>query len=111
VKPFAAFKKNVTRAYCWEPVIFHGGRPIPTTDPTVRDFLMAPAVAANITLKRGVVGAKPVEFIRWVLDFLNVEPGDTVDDLFPGSGASQVAIDGYLNRPITDTSTLFGAAS
>lgn len=25
VKPFAAFKKNVTRAYAWEPVILRGG--------------------------------------------------------------------------------------
>ena len=39
VKPFAAFKKNVTRAYAWEPVILRGGRPIPATEPTVRDWL------------------------------------------------------------------------
>ena|ERR1700676_3623538 len=25
VKPFASFKKNVSPAYCWEPVIFMGG--------------------------------------------------------------------------------------
>ena len=52
VKPFAVFKKNVTVAYAWEPVIVRGGRKRPTDMPTVRDW-----VSANITLKRGCPGA------------------------------------------------------
>jgi hypothetical protein len=82
VKPFAAFKKNVTRAYAWEPVIFRGGRPIPMTEPTVRDWVSEP-----ITMRKGFPGAKPAAFCWWVFDFLGMQPDDEIDDLFPGSGA------------------------
>lgn len=47
----------------------------------VRGGLLAP-----ITLKKGLTGAKPEAFCRWVLDLLNFQPGDTLDDLFPGTG-------------------------
>lgn len=80
VKPFASFKPNVNPAYCWEPVIVVGGRKRTREQPTLRDF-----VSANITLKKGLTGAKPKEFCQWVCDFLNVQPGDTVDEIFPGT--------------------------
>ena len=80
VKPFAAFKVNVGVAYAWEPVIVHGGRSRSREQTTVRDWFSAP-----ITLKRGLVGAKPESFCRWILDVLNFLPGDTIDDLFPGT--------------------------
>jgi hypothetical protein len=36
------------------------------------------------------MGAKPQAWTRWVLDMLGYNPEtDTVDDLFPGSGAIQ----------------------
>lgn len=82
VKPFAVFKPNVNPAYAWEPVIFMGGRPFTREDATVRDW-----VAESITLKRGLTGAKPREFCRWVFSLLNAQKGDTLDDLFPGTGA------------------------
>jgi len=82
VKPFASFKPNVNPAYAWEPVIFRGGRKPDRAQPTVRDW-----VAESITLQRGLTGAKPRGFCRWVFAFLNAEPGDTLDDLFPGSNA------------------------
>lgn len=87
VKPFAAFKKNVTRAYAWEPVILRGGRPIPTTMRTVRDWIEAPAVKEPITMRRGFPGAKPAALIYWIFDWLNIQEGDEFVDLFPGSGA------------------------
>jgi hypothetical protein len=82
VKPFASFKPNVNPAYAWEPVIFRGGRKFSRKDATVRDW-----VAGNITLKRGLTGAKPREFCRWVFSLLNAKKGDEMDDLFPGTGA------------------------
>lgn len=82
VKPFAAFKKNVTRAYCWEPLFFWRGRPIPPTQPTVRDFIIEP-----ITMQKGFPGAKPWRVCWWIFDFLNLHPEDEFHDLFPGSGA------------------------
>jgi hypothetical protein len=81
VKPFAAFKRNVRNAYTWEPVILRGGR-VSSKDgaPVTRDHL-----AESITLRRGLTGAKPERFCRWVLDMLGYIDGDQVDDLFPGT--------------------------
>lgn len=81
-KTFAIYKPNVPVAYTWEPVIFRGGRRRGRDEPTVRD-----SVACPIALKRGLTGAKPREFCRWVFDLLGARPGDVLDDLFPGTGA------------------------
>lgn len=81
VKPFAVFKPNVNPAYAWEPVVVRGGRKRGRDVPTVRDW-----VSANITLKKGLVGAKPPGFCDWLFDVLGMEPGDQLDDLFPGTG-------------------------
>lgn len=81
VKPFAIFKPNVGVAYAWEPVIVSGGRKRTRAQDTARDF-----VSANVTLRKGLSGAKPEAFCYWVLQVLNVQPGDTLDDLFPGTG-------------------------
>jgi hypothetical protein len=102
VKPFAAFKPNVNPAYAWEPVIWRGGRKRTRKQDTTRDWL-----AESITLKRGLTGAKPRAFTLWLCDLLNVEPDDTVDDLFPGSGAVQAALNERL-RVQPPPLTLFG---
>jgi hypothetical protein len=81
VKPFAAFKPNVGLAYAWEPVIVRGGRRIGRDQPTVRDWL-----SEGITLRKGLTGAKPERFCRWIFSMLNAGPGDSLDDLFPGTG-------------------------
>jgi hypothetical protein len=81
VKPFAVFKPNVGVAYAWEPVIWRGGRRRTREQGTVRDWF-----AHEITLRKGLTGAKPPGFVHWLLDLLNVQRGDTVDDLFPGTG-------------------------
>jgi hypothetical protein len=82
IKPFCAFKANVTRAYAWEPVIVVPLRERPRTSPTIRDW-----VSAGITMKRGLVGAKPAAFCDWLFEFAGLEPGDEFHDLFPGTGA------------------------
>jgi hypothetical protein len=81
VKPFAVFKPNVNPAYAWEPVFFMGGRKRGRDVPTVVDWM-----ACSITLRKGLVGAKPEAFCNWILDLLGFEPGDTVEDVFPGTG-------------------------
>ena len=97
VKPFASFKPGVTRAYTWEPVIFWRGRDIPRSAPTWRDHLSHP-----ITLRKGLTGAKPAAFCAWVLDGLGWQPGDTLDDLFPGTGIMGDVIAGRLNAPMQE---------
>lgn len=88
VKPFSAFK-HVRVAYGWEPVVVCGGRaPSDPDAPATRDWL-----AENMTLQRGLVGAKPARFNRWVLDLLGYIDGtDTLDDLFPGTGGMAHAL-------------------
>jgi len=92
VKPFCAFKRNVRPAYAWEPVIFRGGRnpvngyraAIPEKNGkqcTPKDFH-----SASITLQKGLTGAKPASFCAWILELLNVQAGDEIVDLFPGTG-------------------------
>lgn len=82
-KSFASFKPGVNPAYTWEPVLWTGGRgKRGRNEPTVRDYHVAP-----ITLRRGVAGAKPETFCRWVFDLLGLTPEDELHDLFPGSGA------------------------
>ena len=88
VKPFAIFKPNVNPTYAWEPVIWRGGRKGDRNRATVRDW-----VSANITLKKGLTGAKPPEFSLWFLDILGYVEGDEIDDLFPGTGAVKAAWD------------------
>lgn len=82
VKPFAVFKPNVGVAYAWEPVIFRGGRKRTRKQPTVRDWM-----SVGITLRRGLVGAKPDAFCYWLFEVFNLRPGDLLADLYPGTGA------------------------
>lgn len=88
VKPFHVFKKGVRPAYAWEPVLFRGGRNKNHPPPpkggkatTPRDW-----VSANITLKKGLVGAKPEPFCFWLFDVLGMTPEDELHDLYPGTG-------------------------
>ena len=98
-KTFGAFKKGVRPAYMWEPVIFRGGRNpssgfkhLPPEkggkQNTPKDFHEAQydALLAPITLRKGLTGAKPESFCRWVLDLLGARPGDFITDLYPGTG-------------------------
>ena len=83
VKPFAAFKRNVSVAYAWEPVIVKACRkPVVKPGMTYRDWIAEP-----ITLKRGLTGAKPEAVCRWLFEVCGCEPEDELVDLFPGTGA------------------------
>tara|TARA_R110000824_G_scaffold26338_1_gene90600 strand:+ start:201 stop:737 length:537 start_codon:yes stop_codon:yes gene_type:complete len=92
VKPFAVFKPNVNPGYTWEPVLLWSGRKKRSRkEDTVKDHL-----SCNITLRKGLVGAKPKMFCRWVLNLLGVQAGDVVDDLFPGTGIMSVALEEHF---------------
>ena len=86
VKPFAVFKPGVNPAYAWEPLLWRGGRKRTREEHTMRDW-----VSANITLKRGCVGAKPTAFCHWMFQLLGLQPCDVLVDLYPGSGAVTAA--------------------
>ena len=90
-------------------MLFTGGRnsnhPPPAkggAQTTPKDYIVAapdyPDYSRPITLRRGLTGAKPEAFCRWVLDLLGYDDErDTIDDLFPGTEVmTQVARQGVL---------------
>lgn len=97
-KPFAAFKRNVSVAYAWEPVIVKAARkPVVSGREVMRDWLAVRTedcsqqelddMAESITLKRGLTGAKPERVCRWLFEVMGMEANDELVDLYPGSGA------------------------
>jgi hypothetical protein len=83
VKGFAAFKRNVSVAYAWEPVIIKPARkPVVSKRLVMRDWIECP-----ITLKRGLTGAKPEKVCHWAFEIVGAHPKDDLVDLFPGTGA------------------------
>ena len=87
VKPFAAFKRNVSVAYAWEPIIVKAARkPVVSKRLVMRDWVDCP-----ITMKRGLTGAKPEKVCHWAFELLGARPEDELIDLFPGTGAVAVA--------------------
>lgn len=80
VKPFAVFKPNVNPAYAWEPVIWRGGVRRDRTQDTARDWH-----SENITVKKGLCGAKPAKFGGFIEGLLGARSTDTIVDLFPGT--------------------------
>jgi hypothetical protein len=70
--------------HAWEPVIYSGGRQLPGVR---RADSIVYGVRSMTTLPGRVTGTKPAAVCRWIFDLLGAAPGDTLDDLFPGSGA------------------------
>jgi hypothetical protein len=74
----------------WEAVILYppAGRRSNRGIGSIPDVLIAPVPRASFR------GAKPAEWVEWVLKAMSHDPAlDTVDDLFPGSGAVQAVLD------------------
>lgn len=90
VKTFHQIRVNCSVQYAWEPVIVYGGRKIAKRKPMVRDWL-----ACARAMRKGLPGAKPDAFNDWVLQLLGFEKGDELDDLFPGSGGMEKAVQKY----------------
>lgn len=67
-------------AYTWEPVLFYSSR-AKELDTTIKDHIIVSA-----TMKKGLAGAKPIEFCHWLFKLLGMKPGDEFVDLFPGTG-------------------------
>ena len=92
-------------------LIFCGGRGYADTGNRTADFIVTkqepmPAGQPRYTMQkhdlrsgRTFIGRKPAAFSHWVLDLLGWLPGDTIDDLFPGTGAVQAAWATRLSAP------------
>lgn len=57
-------------------------KPVVSSRLVMRDWIECP-----ITLKRGLVGAKPEKVCHWAFEVVGARPEDEMSDLFPGTGA------------------------
>lgn len=92
VKTFHQIRPTTVQ-FAFEVVLLHGGRKDNKRKPMVRDWFQG-----NATRKKGLPGAKSLEFNLWILDLLNYQLGDTLDDIFPGTGGMLEAIKEKENR-------------
>jgi hypothetical protein len=99
--PFNPDGKGSVRS--WEPVIYRPAR-VKRLDPgRVRDVFHSGAPTGNIGGQ--LTGAKTRDFACWVFGLLVAEHDDTLEDLFPGTGAIGRAWQEWQYAP-----TLFGGA-
>lgn len=94
-KTFAAFKRNVSPAYAWEPVIV---KPLRKGEPHQSEIVMRDWIAEGITLEKGLAGAKPERVCRWLFETCGLTPDDEIVDLFPGTGAVSKAWEAWRRR-------------
>ncbi len=103
VKGFAAFKRNVSVAYAWEPVIIKPARkPVVSKRLVMRDWIQE-----SITLKRGLTGAKPEAVCHWAFELVGARPDDELHDLFPGTGAVERAWKTWQGKFVLPDAPLF----
>lgn len=95
VKPFASFKKGVDPAYTWEPVLFSSCRKASKEQNTVKDHIIE-----SITMKKGLAGAKPINFCFWLFELLGASPSDDFIDLFPGTGIVSACWNDWKQRKL-----------
>jgi hypothetical protein len=92
--------------HTWEPVIYRSGRQFITSGQRRADSPVC-GVGPLDTLLGRVIGAKPAAVCRWIFTPLGAVPGDTLDDLFPGSGAVSRAWAAYTSPQPPSTPTVY----
>ncbi len=109
-KPFGTIGAFGAPQYCWEPVIFCGGRKRQRSDGSIADYVITNSFHGAVghkgankkTVKRThFPGAKPDEFCYWMFELLNMKPGDEFVDLFPGTGRVMRAWEVYQSAGTT----------
>jgi hypothetical protein len=84
--------------HAWEPVIYCGGRQLPAASRRADSIVSGVAPVTTLPGRR-VIGAKPPAVCRWIFGLLGAGPQDTLDDLFPGSGAVSRAWAAFTRQP------------
>lgn len=79
VKPRGVDKKSRGLNRTWEPLIVSPAR---RDRPGMRDWLKAHAARGGGTL----IGRKPLAFCRFMFRAVGLRPGDSLADLYPGTG-------------------------
>ena len=86
----------------WEPVIIVGGR---SQVVTARDKLSDTLIwgGRQHSHPGALIGMKPAAFCEWVFRLLGATHGDSLDDIFPGSGAVSRAWNLYTSSKYSST--------
>lgn len=86
----------------WEPVLVMSAR----KPEGVRDWIQVEPDSYQWRDKPDsyVIGQKPKPFCMWVFAWLGAQPGDTLDDLFPGSGNVTAAWREWQQKPTLEIS-------
>lgn len=92
VKPYSCNRPGINPAYGWEPVVFFGGRRGFDNPKMVKDFHIESTLRGVGSGRKSILGQKPSQFNLWILDLLGFQRGDTLDDLFPGTGGMAYAV-------------------
>jgi hypothetical protein len=79
--------RPTTIQYAWEPVLVYKGRKDNKRQPMVKDWL-----ACMRAHKKGLQGAKPSAFNKWILTLLNYKNGDVLVDMFEGTKGMSKAV-------------------
>ena len=97
-RPNPPGRLNIFPTPSWEPVIVKVARKKRSkgVDRVVDHLVMQPDV--GFLADWDSPGNKPRGFSRWVFRSMGAEPGDTLEDLFPGSGAVGRAWTEYANQ-------------
>ncbi len=82
----------------WEPVIIYGNRPLPDSGvpQDLADVLISGA--RQRSHPGALVGMKSAVFAEWVFRLLGARQGDSLSDIFPGSGIISRAWEEYVSR-------------
>lgn len=94
----------------WEPVVWIPARRVASAGGRdgllqVEDALIGVASRRRATLPAAVIGMKPPAFCYWLFDLLAAVPGDSFDDLFPGSGMVGWCWREYVSRATSSIGT------
>jgi hypothetical protein len=101
VKPWANTRPSVPVSYAWEPIVLCGGRRGRLRPRGPGLYPPADWCLSMPTTGQRVLGAKPATVCAWLFACLGAQPGDDLDDLYPGSGAVGRAWEAYLaQRPL-----------
>jgi len=109
-KPFSHLGAQGRPLWAWEPVIFRKGRKYNPPDLPPYDWLITNPHYAAIghpgrnqkTVDKPIFkGAKPDEFCYWIFELLNMQSGDELVDLFPGTGRVMRAWERYQEAGVS----------
>ncbi len=88
-----SFSHGLNPGYSWEPVLC---RPARTSNVFVqRSYCVTASVNGRAS---ALTGSKTASFCAWVIECLGAEPGDSLDDIFPGTGVMGATWDSWRTQ-------------